>query len=229
MFKLQNLAIYLLLNIVLNFSLACSQQNPNPERFKSQIEQFQQWDSKNSLPENYVLFIGSSSIRMWETADAFPNYNVVNRGFGGAHISDMLYYIDDIILKHKSPNCVVFYCGDNDISGNKPPERIFDDYVKFVSQVHQQHPHVPFIYIPAKPSLKRWNLWNNMKVLNDKIRTLSDASPLLYYADIVTPMMGKDDKPLADLFIKDGLHLSKKGYSIWNEIIHEILEKINQK
>lgn len=224
--KLRNLSTVLFVFALLCFSLVYAQQDPDPHRFDNQITQFQQWDSKNSLPEKFVLFIGSSSIRMWKTAEAFPDYNVVNRGFGGAHISDMLFYIEDIVLKHKSPECIVFYCGDNDISAKKSPERVYENYVQFVRQVHQKFPNVPFIYIPAKPSLNRWELWENMKLLNNKVRTLSDSSPLLYYAEIEPPMLGTNGKPKADLFIEDGLHLSDKGYKIWTRIVNNILLKI---
>ena len=63
--------------------------NPDPERFKQEINQFKAWDEKNTFSKNAVLFVGSSSIRLWKTAVAFPQLPVVNRGFGGSHISDV--------------------------------------------------------------------------------------------------------------------------------------------
>ena len=220
------LLLVFVLILVFNISVLYSQADPDPVRFEEQINSFRQWDLKNSLPKEYVLFVGSSSIRMWNTAARFPDFSVVNRGFGGSHMSDMLYYIDDIALKYPAPKCVVFYCGDNDIAGGKIPERILDDYKKFVGQVREQFPHVQFIYVPAKPSLKRWNMWHNMQTLNALIKSYSDSSDLLYYADTATPMLGADGRPKPDLFIEDGLHLSEKGYDLWTTIVNSKLKNV---
>ncbi len=216
---------FLLIPLLIN-TLLFAQADPDPERFRKPIEAFKSWDSKNSLPDDYILFVGSSSIRMWKTAEAFPRYKTVNRGFGGAHISDMLFYLNDIALKYTPPQCIVFYCGDNDISGKKNPARVLNDYKKFVGNIHNRFPETLIIYIPAKPSIARWNLWSNMNELNNKIKFYSKSSPLLYYADTATPMLQTGDKPAVDLFIEDGLHLSAKGYAMWNGIIAKLLEDI---
>src|SRR5690606_25008770 len=65
---------------------------PAPTRFEAEIEAFRAWDRKNAVPADAVLFVGSSSIRMWATAVSFPDLPVVNRGFGGSQISDVNHY-----------------------------------------------------------------------------------------------------------------------------------------
>lgn len=223
--KWQIIFLSLLITLFISSSLF-AQADPNPERFKEEINTFNTLDSKNSIPDDYILFAGSSSIRMWKTAESFPQYKIVNRGFGGAHISDMLVYLYDIALNYPAPKCIVFYCGDNDIAGKKDPARILNDYQKFTARIHNRFAETPIIYIPAKPSIARWNLWESMKQLNEKIRTYSESSPLLYYADTATPMLPATGKPAADLFIDDGLHLSEKGYQLWNEILGEKFKEI---
>ena len=172
-----------------------------------------------------MLFIGSSSIRIWRTAESFPRLPVVNRGFGGAHISDMLFYFDDIIPKRKRPACIVFYCGDNDIADGKSPERVLTDYQKFVARVHRKYPRVPFVFIPIKPSLSRWHLWPQMRRANGLVEEYSAGDPTLFYADVVGPMLGSDGRPRKELFIEDGLHLNADGYALWTRILKPILRK----
>ncbi|NIA28531.1 MAG: hypothetical protein GWP06_01295 [Actinobacteria bacterium] len=199
--------------------LMAQQTDPDPNRFLKEIDSFRQWDAKNAIPHHPVLFIGSSSIRKWKTHNSFPDLPVVNRGFGGAHISDMLYFIRDIALKYETPSCIIFYCGDNNIAGGKSAQRVLSDYQKFVRAVHKKFPDVPFIYIPIKPSLSRWALWKQMKKANELIRDYSDKNKLLFYADTATPMIDNDGTPQKDLFVADGLHLNAKGYKLWTKII----------
>ena len=108
--------------LILFLILAWGQEHPNPLRFMQKplsgdqvsIDLFQLWDKKNSQVENPVVFVGSSSIRKWYTAEYFPDIPLVNRGFGGSHISDVIYFINETVLKFK-PKVIVFYAGDNDI------------------------------------------------------------------------------------------------------------------
>jgi len=226
-FSLKTRLFFLLMALWLFSSIMplVAQTDPDPNRFLKEIDSFRQWDAKNAIPERPVLFIGSSSIRKWKTHNSFPDLPVVNRGFGGAHISDMLYFIQDIALKYKTPSCIVFYCGDNDIAGGKSPQRVLSDYQKFVRVVHAKFPGVPFIYIPIKPSLNRWTLWGQMKKANELIRAYSDKNKLLFYADTATPMIDNDGTPHKDLFVADGLHLNAKGYELWTGVLKEKIEQ----
>ncbi len=201
-------------------------ENPDPHRFDDAIQTFIKFDQKNAFPENPILFAGSSSIRMWMSHDAFPDLPIINRGFGGAHISDVNFFINDVVMKY-SPKIIVFYCGDNDIAGKKPPEQVVNDYKTLVETVHKQFPKTKFVYVPIKPSIKRWDMWPTMETTNNMIKEYSETSKTLFYVDIATPMFGKDGKPMQDLFLDDGLHLNEKGYELWNSIVGPLLKKID--
>jgi hypothetical protein len=191
---------------------------PDPERYRESIDMFKWFDTKNSLPSDPVLFVGSSSIRLWETVTYFPGFPVINRGFGGSHISDVNYFIESLVLKY-NPKVIVFYAGDNDIAFGKNIDRVFDDYVEFVKEVKTHLPQTQIIYLPIKPSLARWSLWDIMDQENLKIQQYSNTDKMLHFVDLATPMLNSEGKPDSTLFVDDGLHLNAKGYELWSKIL----------
>ncbi len=199
--------------------------NPDPKRFEKEIGHFVQYDQKNSFPEHAILFLGSSSIRMWKTHEAFPEFPVINRGFGGSHLSDVLYYYDKI-LKPYHPAVVVFYEGDNDIAYGKTAEQVFNDYKVFVTRLLKDFPRVKLIYLPVKPSVLRWQKWPEMQRLNLKIKEYNARHPQLFYADLTRVILNKEGKPNPGLFIQDGLHLNANGYVRWNNALRPLLQKV---
>ncbi len=204
-----------------------AQADPDPARFADEISAFEQWDLKNAVPRQPVLFVGSSTIRYWPTAESFPDVSVVNRGFGGAHISDVHHFVERIVLKY-APIAVVFYAGDNDVAAQKSPEQVFEDYRAFVRLVHEALPVTPILFLPIKPSLSRWALWPRMKQANNLIRDYSDEHSLLFYVDTATPMLGHDGNPRPALFVEDGLHLSETGYELWTRIVAPYLSVLSR-
>ncbi len=219
------LTLLLLFACILVFGQTKS--NPDPTRFQAEIDAFQHWDSKNATPADPVLFIGSSSIRMWKTHDAFPDQPVVNRGFGGAEISDMLYYYDQI-AKHYNPDIIVFYCGDNDISGGKKADQVFNDFLTFKDSVLADFPQVEFIYLPAKPSSSRWSIYPEMKKFNTLVKEFCGSRDHFHYLDTASPLLGKNGNPDNALFQKDLLHLNDKGYAIWNKLLAPLLDQLKK-
>ncbi|HVT29396.1 MAG TPA: SGNH/GDSL hydrolase family protein [Lacipirellulaceae bacterium] len=198
--------------------------SPDPARFKSEIVAFEHWDAKNSFPHDAILFVGSSSIRFWQTADAFPGLPIINRGFGGSHISDVNHFADRIVFKYK-PRTIVFYAGDNDIAAGKSPTTVFNDFQTFANSVHKQLPDTHIIYLPIKPSVARWKLWPHMEDVNARVKDLAQKDDHLTYVDTATALLGPNDQPRKSLFRPDGLHLDQQGYAIWNKMLAPLLAK----
>jgi lysophospholipase L1-like esterase len=198
--------------------------DPDPNRFAAEIRAFAEWDSKNAAPADPVLFVGSSSARMWRTRESFPDLPVVNRGFGGSHISDVIHYADRIVLPYR-PRVIVFYAGDNDIAGNKSPQRVAEDYRRFVRLIHARLPAARIVYITIKPSRSRWSLWPQMNEANSLIRDFCRGDDRLFWADLATPLLGPDGLPAPELFLKDQLHLSAEGYAVWTKALGPIMTK----
>ena len=134
-----------------------------PARFETEIAAFEKWDHQNAVPQNCILFVGSSTIRLWQTADAFPDLPVINRGFGGSTIPDVNHFADRIVFKYK-PRTIVFYSGDNDIAAGRSPDKVFADFETFAKSVHERLPNTQLIYLAIKPSPLRWE--NVVEVAN---------------------------------------------------------------
>jgi lysophospholipase L1-like esterase len=218
---------YLLFITILLFQCAAglNAQTPAPDhdRFSQEINAFIQWDRKNSFPEHAVLFVGSSSIRLWNTASSFPKLTVINRGFGGSEISDVNHYYEHVV-KQYNPARIVFYAGDNDIAAGKSANQVFGDFQLFIEKVEHDFPETDVFYLPIKPSISRWKLWPEMAVANGKIKAFIETKPNLFYVDTATPMLDETTRPRPELFMDDGLHLNERGYQLWNGILSSYLE-----
>jgi lysophospholipase L1-like esterase len=190
----------------------------DPARFAEEIAAFEQWDRKNTLPRDAVLFVGSSTIRLWPTADRFPSLTVINRGFGGSHISDVNHYLEQTVLKYK-PHVVVLYAGDNDIANDKTPSRVLADYQAFVRGVRAELPATPILFLAVKPSIARWSLWETARAFNDMVKAYSAGERDLHVVDLAPRMLGADGRPRPELFVEDGLHMSAAGYGLWTEAV----------
>ena len=196
-----------------------------PERWESAMVAFEESDKENSPPKGGVLFVGSSSVRMWKTlAEDFPGQQTINRGFGGSEVSDSIHFADRIVLLHK-PRLIVMYAGDNDISRGKTTKEVYADFKKFVKLIRKELPKTRIAFIAIKPSLKRWELSGEMKQANQRIKKRCDGSKMLDYLDIWTPMIGDDGKPRPELFAEDGLHLNEQGYALWTSVIRPFVDK----
>jgi len=196
----------------------------DPHRFDKEIGWFEEWDSKNWYVEGEILFVGSSSIRGWATRESFPDLKVLNRGFGGAHISDVNYFVRKTVLRYR-PEVIVFYAGDNDVAGGKSAERVLGDYKEFVWMVHDELSGTRIVYISIKPSSSRWVHWPEMKKANGMIESFCAEDEKLFYFDAANVLLGGDGRPDDGMFVADKLHLNAKGYKAWTEAIRPVIDK----
>ena len=197
----------------------------DPSRWEKYIARFEAADKKQMPQPDGVLFIGSSSIRMWKTLEQdFPGLPVINRGFGGSQIADSNHFAGRIVHPYK-PRQIVLYAGDNDVAAGKSPETVLADFQQFVKTVHAKLPKARVSFIAIKPSLSRWKLSGKMAMANSLVRNTCSKDKRLDYIDIWQPMLGDNGKPRPDLFLGDGLHLNAKGYALWTSIVKPHLAK----
>jgi lysophospholipase L1-like esterase len=198
---------------------------PHHLQWESAIQIFEASDKTNPPPRDAILMIGSSSIVKWTNAPAqFPGHRLINRGFGGSHLSDSVAFVERIVVPYQ-PKLVLLYAGDNDIAAGKTPEQVFADFKAFVAKVRSALPDTRIAYIAIKPSPSRIKLMEQFKTANRLIQEFCRADPKLIYVDIFTPMLGTNGQPRAELFVGDQLHLNDAGYKLWAGIVKPVLEK----
>ena len=169
-----------------------------------------------------IVFVGSSTIRLWDVATYFPDLRIINRGFGGSRLADALVNVDRLVLAYE-PRLVVLYAGDNDISGGLLAEQLAVDFERFVRAVHAKLPQTRILYLAIKPSLLRWLNVDRMDMANAMIRAICARDDRLGFLDLGPLMLGWDERPRPELFVSDGLHLSPLGYQIWTAVLRPLL------
>jgi lysophospholipase L1-like esterase len=201
-----------------------AQTKDAPTRFEPEIAAFEAYDQKNAAPANPILFVGSSTIRLWQTHDAFPELPVINRGFGGSTIDDLNHVADRIVFKY-NPRMIVFYSGENDIAAGRSPDRVCADFQAFHKSVRERLPNTPIVYLAIKPSVARWKLWPKMQDVNARIKQrAADSQNKLTFIDTAPSLLTADGEPNKSLLRDDGLHLNPEGYAAWNTLLAPALK-----
>lgn len=186
--------------------------------WQNEIDAFDKLDGDNPIQEG-ILFTGSSSIRMWKNpAKDFNNPKILNRGFGGSQIIDLIENFDQVILKYH-PQKIVIYSGDNDIQEGKSAEIVFGDFCVLYGMIKAKLPNAEVYYIAIKPSLNRWNKVIEMQKANTMINEYLNSKPNAAFVDIFSPMIDFTGKPSEKWFLKDGLHMTDEGYQLWTKIL----------
>jgi putative heme-binding domain-containing protein len=211
------------------FLAACVSQSSADDgnrfaRWEKDIAAFERSDKENPPPKNGIVFVGSSSIRLWNLNKSFPGLPVINRGFGGSHLADVVHFVSKLVIKH-NPRLVVVYAGENDIAAGAKPDWVAGDFREFVRVLHKELPRTEIIYLSLKPSLARWKLIEQLRTVNRLIEEETKKDKLLHFVDVASPLLGDDGKPRRELFVDDGLHLNEKGYTIWTSMLKPLLEK----
>lgn len=197
---------------------------PPWERWENDIKAFEQSDRTNPPPRNAVLFLGSSTIRLWKTlASDFPEVRVVNRGFGGSETVDSVAYFDRLVMPHQ-PRTIVFYGGDNDLSTGRWPEQILVDFQTLANRARAALPEVRILFLAIKPSPSRRGLLDQARFTNRLIEDYCQGKPGLEYVDVFTPTLGTNGQPRPELFAQDELHLNAEGYALWAEVLRPLLK-----
>lgn len=201
--------------------------NEDPLVWEADIAAFETAAELTPEPANAVVFVGSSSIRLWESLvqDMAP-IPIIQRGFGGAKLNDLVYYADRLVNVYQ-PTAVVVFAGSNDITPGdvKTPEQLLISYQQFVARVRTNNKALPIYYIAITPSPRRWEVWSNAQAVNAIIEGYSHRTPGLFYIDTGPVLMNSEGEPDKDNYKFDSLHLSDKGYRQWSSVIRPRLLK----
>jgi lysophospholipase L1-like esterase len=188
--------------------------------FKQELLQFQKSDSIVMPPKGQIVFAGSSSFTKWkDVAMYFPGYPIINRGFGGATLIDLIYYVDEAIIKYQ-PSQVFIYCGENDMADvdTVSPATVLLRFKTLHTILLKKLPRATkIIFVSLKPSVARWHLETKFIEANKLIEGYIATQKNMQYLDVHTAMLDEKKEVLKDIFIADKLHMNPKGYLIWQK------------
>jgi lysophospholipase L1-like esterase len=200
---------------------SCSQPTDKP--FQKEIDEFKKEDRKSFPPKDAILFVGSSSFTKWKDVQSyFPGYVIINRGFGGSGLNDVIGYADSIIIPYH-PRQVVIYCGDNDIAAGASAQEVLKRVTRLFTVVRRQLPDANILFVSIKPSPSRASFMPVVEEANSLVRQFLSAHPKTGFVDVYHPMLGKDGKPRPELFVEDNLHMNAEGYKIWRDVMKPYL------
>lgn len=195
--------------------------------FWNDIQAFAKKDSAQLPPKNAILFVGSSSFTKWTDVQAyFPGYTIINRGFGGSTLKDVIRYAYDVILPY-APKQVVVYCGENDLAGDPTltGADVAQRFETLFGMIRQNLPSATIDFISLKPSPSRQALFPAFQKANMLIKAFLEKQPNAHFIDVYAPMLDASGSPRKDIFIEDRLHMNATGYKIWQRVLLPYLKK----
>ena len=202
------------------FVIGASNSTVQAQPFKPEIVQFQKSDSIVMPPKGQIVFAGSSSFTKWkDVAMYFPGYPIINRGFGGATLVDLIYYVDEAIIKYQ-PRQVFIYCGENDMADvdTVSPATVLNRFKTLHSILLKKLPRsTKIVFVSIKPSVARWHLESKFIEANKLIQAYISTQKNIQYLDVHSFMLDENKEVFKDIFIADKLHMNPKGYLIWQK------------
>jgi lysophospholipase L1-like esterase len=194
-------------------------------KWEKEVAAYEETDRQSPPPKGGILFIGSSTIRLWKTlAEDFPDRRVVNRGFGGSEIVDSTHFADRLIFPHE-PKQIFLRAGGNDIHAGRTPTEVAHDFAEFVRVVHARLPRTEILYIAVNPAPARWGESDKYRELNRLIRQMALDMPRVGVVDAYDVSLAPEGRARPELFVADGLHFSPEGYKLLAERVRPFLAR----
>ena len=228
---------YLICLVFLFSNLSCSpllKYSQSNRQFEEEVSLLESLDFEEKAGEKDVLFIGSSSIRLWDNiqVDMYP-YSSIKRGYGGAHFYDLIHFSERLVKNHSPKAILIFVANDitgsNDLTnivGDLSPnevKKLFRYNYKLIRSIHK---HIPIFLIETTPTPKRWKVWNKILQANKKLERFCKQVPNLYFISTRDKFIGADGLPIQSLFLNDELHLNSDGYKLWSSVIKSKLIEV---
>ncbi len=228
---------YLIYLVFLFSNLSCSpllKYSQSNRQFEEEVSLLESLDFEEKAGEKDVLFIGSSSIRLWDNiqVDMYP-YSSIKRGYGGAHFYDLIHFSERLVKNHSPKAILIFVANDitgsNDLTnivGDLSPnevKKLFRYNYKLIRSIHK---HIPIFLIETTPTPKRWKVWNKILQANKKLERFCKQVPNLYFISTRDKFIGADGLPIQSLFLNDELHLNVDGYKLWSSVIKSKLIEV---
>ena len=207
---------------LLVLTLLAAPLSATPDKWTADIAKFEASDAAHAPPTGAVVFVGSSSIRLWESLAAdFPGVTTINRGFGGSELADSVFYAERIVIPYH-PRLVVVYAGENDLADTiapKSPETVLADFRAFRAKIHAALPQAKIIFLSIKESPSRLRVREQVRAANQLIAADCATDQRCTFVDVATPLLDAAGNYRLELFRADKLHLNPAGYAIWTKVL----------
>ena len=201
---------------------------PASGQYEAEVGRWLMQDALDAPPEGGIVFTGSSSIRRWEYLQRdFADYNVIQRGLGGALFDDINARANDIVLSY-NPRAVVVWAGTNDIASGSDGNEVYADYQQFVNTIHAAKADVEIFYLGIMPTPGRQGNRPQEDVANSQIASYAAGDARLHYVDLPAAFATLNpygDPAFTGKFVDD-IHLNKSGYNFWTDIIRPQVEAV---
>ncbi len=191
-------------------------------RWEAAIQKFEAEDQTVPPQPGGVLFVGSSTIRLWNTKQLLPELHVVNRGFGGSQMIDSAHFFERIVLPHR-PKVILIYAGSNDVPKGVPPERIRDDFLDFARKAKEHLPETHILWMSIKPTTSRWKWIRKIRAVNALVAAACEDEPHCHYLNVHDAFLNDQGLPEQQYLSKDGLHLNEQGYRRLSELVRPVI------
>ncbi|MCC6722918.1 MAG: hypothetical protein IT258_00310 [Saprospiraceae bacterium] len=197
------------------------------DRFENEVQAYEAADQAQMPAKGGIVFVGSSSIRLWETLTKdFAPLPVIGRGIGGSTTPEINHYAKRLVDKYQ-PSVIVYYCGENDIAEEVAPQIAFQNFKKYIGETEKNLPDATVIFISAKPSPSRWHLWKNIQQYNSMVEQFAASRPdKLRFVDVTKELLGTNGEPNPALYVEDKLHLNASGYAKWTAVLKPLLTEV---
>ncbi len=194
-------------------------------RWEADIAAFEAEDRVLRPQPNEVMFTGSSTMRMWKTAESFPDLTVLNRGFGGSEVIDSVHFAERILGPHR-PRVLMVYAGSNDLSKGTTPAEVAEHFTQLVKKVHAISPETEVVYLSIKPTVRRWPIMHRIRAVNALIEANCIDLPKTHYLNVYPAMLNAAGEPETAYLAKDGLHLNPLGYQYLTALVRPTIDRL---
>ena len=198
------------------------------EKWENSVKKLENLDKKEKYSDQAILFIGSSSIRLWNSIEMdLSPYESIKRAYGGARYSDLIHFSERLISPHNIRAIGIFVA--NDITGGAKdltPKEVLNLAKFIVKKIRKSHKNTPIFFIETTPTSKRWKVWDKISLANDLIKDFTSNQRNLFYINTRSFYIKSNGLPNDELFVRDKLHLNNNGYKLWGKIIRENLDEI---
>jgi lysophospholipase L1-like esterase len=203
------------------YSLLEKSKSDNATVWEDDIAAFEKRDRESRPASSAILFVGSSSIRLWKSLEEdMSPLPVINRGFGGSKIPALIHYMKRIVTPYK-PLIVVIYSGSNDMTMGRiqSPEEVSGNMAALAEQLHVELPQTTIYVLSIMPAPAQMEFWPAELRANELIRRYADGTSYVRFVDVSTPLLDESANPRRELFGFDRIHLNAQGYRILTSIL----------